>query len=64
MRHKLRMKICMLLACLVGLSSCNTLIGAWRDTKALSKWGQNKIENSSSGGVDAPAEYEYGAPVY
>ncbi|MDP4624268.1 MAG: hypothetical protein NWT08_03910 [Akkermansiaceae bacterium] len=59
------MKKLLLLATVFGLVSCNTTIGVWRDTKALSSWSVRKIQEANSGGGDtADQEYEYGAPVY
>jgi predicted small secreted protein len=48
--------------CIAALSmtSCNTTIGVWRDTKAGFSWTKQKIQGSGGGGQD----YEYGAPVY
>lgn len=53
------MKWLLLTATLVSLTSCNTMIGAWRDTKAGYQWTKQKIQDSNSG-----SEQEYGAPVY
>jgi len=55
------MKFIAALTILFCLVSCNTTIGAWRDSKAGFNWTKNKIQNSGGGGGQ---EYEYGAPVY
>lgn len=55
------------------LTSCNTTIGLWRDTKAGVIWTKNKIQNSGnsgggggyqSGGSNSSYDGEYGAPIY
>ena len=55
------MKILVSLAVVFCLTSCNTSIGLWRDTKAGFIWAKQKIQESNNGGSE---EYEYGAPVY
>lgn len=52
------MKFVILLAAVMTLNSCNTLIGITRDTKQGYQWTKEKIE-----GASAPTE-NYGAPVY
>jgi predicted small secreted protein len=54
------MKWILLIATVVSLTSCNTMIGVWRDTKAGFNWSKEKIQNSGNGG----SQQEYGAPVY
>lgn len=64
------MKTFFLLATVFGLVSCNTSIGVWRDTKALSSWSVRKVKEARDGtsaaysGTVDDQEYEYGAPVY
>lgn len=55
------MKFFLLGALLFSLTSCNTAIGVWRDTKAGFGWTKEKIQG---GGGAEEQEYEYGAPVY
>lgn len=57
------MKVVMLIAFVISLTSCNTSIGIWRDTKATYNWSKKKIQESQNGGGGAE-EYEDGAPVY
>lgn len=57
------MKILLLLTLVVSLTSCNTAIGVWRDTKATYNWSKNKIQESQNGGRDS-YDTEYGASVY
>ncbi|MFT4177552.1 MAG: hypothetical protein QM627_12980 [Luteolibacter sp.] len=64
------------LASFVSLTSCNTSIGIWRDTKEGYRWTKNKIQESRSdsggggnynyggGGGDSSYDGEYGAPIY
>jgi len=47
---------------LLSLSSCNTLIGVWRDTKEGAIWTKNKIQEKSQG--HEQQDESYGAPVY
>lgn len=58
------MKILLALAAVISLTSCNTSIGLWRDTKAGFQWSKQKIQESGDGGSGESQEYEYGAPVY
>ncbi|MES2983489.1 MAG: hypothetical protein V4727_14345 [Verrucomicrobiota bacterium] len=53
------MKWILLIVTVVSLTSCNTMIGVWRDTKATYHWSKEKMQNSGSG-----SQEEYGAPVY
>jgi predicted small secreted protein len=53
------MKWILLIATVVSLTSCNTMIGAWRDTKATYQWTKGKIQESGNS-----TQEEYGAPVY
>lgn len=53
------MKWILLIATLVSLTSCNTMIGVWRDSKAGYQWSKEKMQNSGGG-----SQEEYGAPVY
>jgi predicted small secreted protein len=53
------MKWFLLIAAVVSLSSCNTMIGVWRDTKAGFQWTKEKMQGSGGG-----SQQEYGAPVY
>ncbi len=53
------MKYSLLIAISIALSSCNTMVGLWRDTKAGYHWTKDKMQNSGGG-----SEQEYGAPVY
>lgn len=55
------MKYVILLAAVFALSSCNTSIGLYRDTKQAFFWTKEKIQGASSGGG---GEDNYGAPVY
>jgi predicted small secreted protein len=52
------------LLAVISLTSCNTSIGLWRDTKAGFQWSKQKIQQSGGGGGGGSQEYEYGAPVY
>ncbi|MFT3989868.1 MAG: hypothetical protein QM680_00520 [Luteolibacter sp.] len=54
------------LASLLSLTSCNTSIGLWRDTKEGFIWTKNKIQNSRGGGGGDNSSYsgDYGAPIY
>lgn len=60
------MKFLVLLFAVVGLSSCNTSIGIYRDTKAGFLWTKDKIQGMSSGGGGGGGgtQEEYGAPIY
>lgn len=61
------MKVLVLLSLVIGLNSCNTTIGIYRDTKAGFLWSKEKIQGmTSGGGGGGGAEYqeEYGAPIY
>lgn len=61
------MRYLALLAIVAGLSSCNTTIGLYRDTKALVVWTKGKIQGSGGGGGGGDGggyDTEYGAPVY
>ena len=58
------MKKLLLLAFIISLSSCNTAIGVWRDTKATYHWTANKISGSGGSGGGEEYDTEYGAPVY
>lgn len=64
------MKAFLMLATVFSLVSCNTTIGVWRDTKALTSWSVRKVKEAKDGngaafsGWDDDQEYEYGAPVY
>lgn len=53
------MKWFLLIATVVSLTSCNTMIGIWRDTKAGFQWTKAKMQGSGGG-----SQQEYGAPVY
>jgi predicted small secreted protein len=53
------MKWFLLIATVVSLTSCNTMIGVWRDTKAGFQWTKGKMQDSGGG-----SQEEYGAPVY
>ncbi len=53
------MKRAMLLLLCFSLSSCNTAIGIYRDTKEGVIWTKNKIQGQSGGSSDP-----YGAPTY
>ncbi|MEY3394782.1 MAG: hypothetical protein RL346_1018 [Verrucomicrobiota bacterium] len=53
------MKYLLLIATMTALSSCNTMVGLWRDTKASYHWTKDQIQHSGSGSQDS-----YGAPVY
>jgi predicted small secreted protein len=53
------MKWLLLIATVVSLTSCNTMIGVWRDTKAGFQWTKQKMQGSGGGNQDS-----YGAPVY
>lgn len=54
------MRYLALIALVTTLSSCNTTIGIYRDTKAAFLWTKGKIQGSGGGcGGD-----DYGAPVY
>lgn len=66
-------KCLMLCAMLLGLSSCNTLIGIGRDTKQAFLWTKEKMEGHgnppSQGGYEPAPEAvygdeDYGVPVY
>jgi len=54
-------KLLISFAAVIALTSCNTSIGVWRDTKAGFNWTKQKIQGTGGGGGQ---EYEYGAPVY
>ena len=54
------MKFFSILAVLVCLTSCNTLIGVGRDTKEGFIWTKNKIQ----GAGQQSSQDQYGAPVY
>lgn len=73
------MKTLLMLLVVVGVTSCNTSIGIYRDTKAGFLWTQGKIQGMSSGGSGSGSDggggvvgvgggseqqEEYGAPVY
>ena len=60
------MKALVLLIALVGLSSCNTSIGVYRDAKAGFLWTKGKIQGMSAGGggAEGATQEEYGAPIY
>ena len=59
------MRYLALLTLIAGLSSCNTTIGLYRDTKAFVVWTKDKIQGSGGGGGDGGGyDTEYGAPVY
>ena len=55
-------KVILAIAVVVSLTSCNTSIGIWRDTKAGFRWTKEKIQNSGNGG--SGQDSNYGAPVY
>ena len=63
-------KSLLLISIVFSLASCNTSIGVWRDTKALSSWSVRKVKeasNKNAGYGDTTygeQDYEYGAPVY
>ncbi|MEP2777360.1 MAG: hypothetical protein ABJQ29_00785 [Luteolibacter sp.] len=57
------MKLLLIPATVFCMVSCNTTIGVWRDTKALTSWSVRKIQEAGDGGA-SEQEYEYGAPVY
>ncbi len=44
------MKILIILAAAVGLCSCNTTIGLYRDTKAGFNWTKEKFQGAGNGG--------------
>jgi predicted small secreted protein len=44
------MKILIILTAAVGLCSCNTSIGLYRDTKAGFNWTKEKIQGAGNGG--------------
>lgn len=54
------MRYLALIALILGLNSCNTTIGIYRDTKAAFLWTKGKIQGSGGGGGGD----DYGAPVY
>jgi outer membrane protein assembly factor BamE (lipoprotein component of BamABCDE complex) len=58
------MKVLVLLCMVMGLSSCNTSIGIYRDTKAGFLWTKERIQGMSSGGGGGEVQEEYGAPIY
>lgn len=58
------MKYLALLALVASLSSCNTTIGVYRDTKAFVLWTKGKIQGAGSGGDGGGDDTDYGAPVY
>jgi predicted small secreted protein len=58
------MKYLALLLVAIGLNSCNTSIGIYRDAKVGFLWTKGKIQGMSSGGGDGGVQEEYGAPVY
>lgn len=66
------MKAFLLLVTAFSLVSCNTSIGVWRDTKALTSWSVRKVKEARAGSsasisgqeYDSNQDYEYGAPVY
>jgi predicted small secreted protein len=63
----LAVKALVLLVVVFGLSSCNTAIGIYRDTKAGFLWTKERIQGMSSGGGGGGSEAvpeEYGAPIY
>jgi predicted small secreted protein len=53
------MKFLILIATLASLTSCNTMVGLWRDSKASYHWTKDKIQNSGGS-----SQGQYGAPVY
>lgn len=55
------MKCLLLCAVVLGLNSCNTLIGLGRDTKQAFNWSKQKIQGDGGSSSDDAA---YGAPVY
>ena len=55
------MRYLALIALVASLSSCNTTIGLYRDTKAAFLWTKGKIQGSGGGGGGGD---DYGAPVY
>ncbi len=55
------MKIALVAAVVVCLTSCNTMIGLGRDTKEGYYWTKTKIQESRQGGGH---QDDYGAPVY
>jgi predicted small secreted protein len=60
MKHLILLTLC---ATVLALTSCNTTIGIYRDTKAAAIWTKNKIKPNAGG--DGGASYDdYGAPVY
>ena len=52
------MKFFLVLAGVMALNSCNTLIGIGRDTKQAFEWTKGKMQGTQSGGNNS------GAPVY
>ena len=44
------MKYVLLLASVLALNSCNTLIGLGRDTKQAFDWTKSKMQGAPSGG--------------
>lgn len=58
------MKYLILLATTFSLTSCNTLIGMWRDTKAATQWTARKIDNAANKHGGGGGGDDYGAPVY
>ena len=55
------MKFLIILAAAVGLCSCNTSIGLYRDTKAGFIWTKDKIQgmNHGGGGGGQSGDYIY-----
>jgi predicted small secreted protein len=53
------LQLAALLIAVLGLSNCNTLIGAGRDIREGYNWTAEKVRRG--GGQQ---EYDYGAPVY
>ena len=53
------MKLLMLLATLLMLNSCNTMIGMGRDGRQAYDWTRSKFQGNSGGG-----DYQSGAPIY
>lgn len=72
MGYSVSMKALLLLVTVFSLVSCNTSIGVWRDTKALTSWSIRKVKEARAGNnasfgdqeFDSDQDYEYGAPVY
>lgn len=54
------LQLAALLIAVLGLSNCNTLIGAGRDIREGYNWTAEKVRGSGGGQQD----YDYGAPVY